>query len=255
MADNTDMLRDEERILKLIKKVFEDEFKKLEQNLAKIISGNLEITMQEIKSLKNEVNELKKSMEFTQSDLEEIVNNVEENMCQVKEDLKELYEYQIDPDYVNGSLADIRNKLSELEDRSRKNNIRIDGITEEPGETDEKCERKVHRLLSEELDLTDVVIERAHRVKAYIHEKKNSKKFRSRAIVRKLLSLVDKARILKNSHRLKGTTYYLNEDVSKETLAYRKELWEKVKALRKESKVAYLNYKSIAVKERNDPQV
>ena len=29
----------------------------------------------------------------------------------------------------------------------------------------------------------------------------------------------------------------------------------KVKALRKESKVAYLNYKSIAVKERNDPQV
>ena len=67
MANNTDMLRDKERITKLIKKVFEDEFKKQEQNLAKIISGNLEITMQEIKSLKNEVNELKKSMEFTQN--------------------------------------------------------------------------------------------------------------------------------------------------------------------------------------------
>ena len=61
------MLCDEERITKLIKKVFEDEFKKQEQNLAKIISGNLEITMQEIKSLKNEVNELKKCMEFTQN--------------------------------------------------------------------------------------------------------------------------------------------------------------------------------------------
>ena len=65
MANNTDMTCDKERITKLIKKVFEDEFKKQEQNLAKIISGNLEITMQEIKSLKNEVNELKKSMEFT----------------------------------------------------------------------------------------------------------------------------------------------------------------------------------------------
>ena len=43
---------------KLIKKVFEDEFKKQEQNLAQIISGNLGITMQEIKSLKNEVNEI-----------------------------------------------------------------------------------------------------------------------------------------------------------------------------------------------------
>ena len=45
------MLRDEERITKLIKKVFENEFKKQQQNLAKIISDNLEITMQEIKSL------------------------------------------------------------------------------------------------------------------------------------------------------------------------------------------------------------
>ena len=77
MADNTVMLCDEERITKPIKKVFEDEFKKQERNLTKIISGNLEITMQEINSLKNEVNESKKNMEFAQNDLEETVNNVE----------------------------------------------------------------------------------------------------------------------------------------------------------------------------------
>ena len=183
MADHTDMLRDEERITKLIKKVFENEFKKQEQNLVKLISGNLEITMQEIKSLKNEVNELKKSMEFAQNDLEETVNNVEENMCKVSEDLKEIYKYQIDKDYVNNSLTDIRNKLTELEDRSRRNNIRIDGIAEEPGETWEECERKVQRLLSEELDINDVVIERAHRVKAYSPEKKNSKKLKPRTAV------------------------------------------------------------------------
>ena len=35
MADNTDMLRDEERITKLIKKVFEDEFKKTGAKLSK----------------------------------------------------------------------------------------------------------------------------------------------------------------------------------------------------------------------------
>ena len=133
--DNTDMLRDEGRITKLIKKVFEDEFKKTGANLAKIISGNLETTMQEIKSLKNKVNELKKSMEFTQNDLEERVNNVEENMCKVKEDLKEIDEYQTDPEYVNDSLTDIRYKSTELENKSRRNNIRIDRTAEEPGET------------------------------------------------------------------------------------------------------------------------
>ena len=175
-------------------------------------------------------------------------------MCKVKEDLKEIYAYQIDPDYVN-SLADIRNKLTELEYRSRIDNIRIDGIAEKPGETREECERKVHRFFGEELDINDVVTEPAHRAKVYSHEKKNSKKLRSRTIVCKLLSFVDKARILKNSHRLKGTAYYVNEDFSKETRAYQKELWEKVKALRKEGKVAYLNYESIVVKESNDPQV
>ena len=159
------MLRDEEPITKLIKKVFEDEFKKQEKNLAKIISGNLEMTMQEIMCLKNEVNELRKSMEFTQNNLVERVNNVEENMCKVKEDLKEIYEYQVDPDYVNDSLTDIRNKLTELEDRLRKNNTRIDGIAEEPEETWEECENRVQRLLSEELDVNDAVMERTHRVK------------------------------------------------------------------------------------------
>lgn len=76
MADDTDMLRDEVRITELIKNVFEDQFKKQETNLAKIISRNLEMTMQEMKSLKNEVNDLKKRMEFTQNDMEERVNNV-----------------------------------------------------------------------------------------------------------------------------------------------------------------------------------
>ena len=249
------MLRDEERITKPIKKVFEDEFKKQKQNLAKIISGNLEITMRETKSLKNEVNKLKKSMEFTQNDQEETVNNVVENMYKVKEDVKEIYEYQFDPVYMNDSLTEIINKWNELEDRLRRNNVGIDGIAEEPGETWEKCDRKVQRLLSEELDINHVVIGRAHRVKGYSHEKKNSKKLRSRTIVCKLLSFVHKARILNNSHRLKGNTYYVNEDFSKETLAYWKELWEKVKALKKEDKAAHLNCKSIVVKERNDPQI
>ena len=110
---------------------------------------------------------------------------------------------------------------------------------------------KVQRLLSEELDINDVVIEHAHRVKGYSHEKKNSKKLRSRTIVCKLLSFVDKARILKNSHRLKASTYYVNEDFRKETLAYWKELWKESKKVN----VTYLNYQSIVVKERNDPQV
>ena len=74
-------------------------------------------------------------------------------MFKVKDDPKETYEYQTDPDYVNDSLTDIRNKLTELEDWSRRNNIRIDGIAEEPEETWEQCDKQVQHLLNEELDI------------------------------------------------------------------------------------------------------
>ena len=97
MADNTYILCDEERITNLIKKVFEDKFKKQK----------------------------------------------------VKEDLKETDEYQTDPEYMNDSLTDIRNKLTELEDSSRRHNIRVDRKAEESGETREEYERKFQRLLSE----------------------------------------------------------------------------------------------------------
>ena len=42
--------------------------------------------------------------------------------------IRDIYEYQVDTNYV---LA----KLAELEDRSRRNNLGIDGINEEKGET------------------------------------------------------------------------------------------------------------------------
>ena len=89
----------------------------------------------------------------------------------------------------------------------------------------------------------------------YSHEKKN-KKLRSRTIVCKLLSFVDKARILKNSHRLKGTTYYVNKDFSKETVAYKERIMRKGKSFEeRRSSCLFKLYKSIVDKEKNDPQV
>ena len=53
--------------------------------------------------------------------------------------MNEMYDYQIDPDYVDDSLSELQEKISEMEERSRRNNIRVDGVTEEKGETWENC--------------------------------------------------------------------------------------------------------------------
>ena len=74
--DNDNTCISEERLTALMKKIFAEESGKQQQSLLKLISGNFEITMKEIKNIKSEVNELKKSIEFTEQVLEEKVQNM-----------------------------------------------------------------------------------------------------------------------------------------------------------------------------------
>ena len=54
--------------------------------------------------LKNKINDLKKTLEFTQNKLEEKVDSVEKRMEKLDSDIQEIYEYQIDPRYVQDKL-------------------------------------------------------------------------------------------------------------------------------------------------------
>ena len=51
----------------LIREIFREEFEKQKKNLLNLVTGNLEITMKEIKCTKTEMNSFKKSMEFTEN--------------------------------------------------------------------------------------------------------------------------------------------------------------------------------------------
>ena len=54
----------------------------------------------------------------------------------------------------------------DLEDRYRRNNLKIDGVAEENGETWDNCEQKVKEIFMDKLELeNDIIIGRAHRAK------------------------------------------------------------------------------------------
>ena len=57
---------------------------------------------------------------------------------------------------------------------------------------------------------------------------------------------------MRKRNRLKGTSYYINEDFSKETLALHKDLWKEVETLREEGKIASLKYKTVIWREKNE---
>ena len=69
--------------------------------------------------------------------------------------------------YMNGSwILNTLITLVELEDRSRRNNLRINDIKEKDRETWENCEADVETLFREKLDTDDrTIIERAGRTK------------------------------------------------------------------------------------------
>ena len=130
----------------------------------------------------------------------------------------------------------IRRKLVDPEDRSRRNNLRIQGIKEDPRESCEECENKIYDLLEEklEMDTSNITIESAHRA----GEKSNDKE---RAIVVQFSFYQDKINILRNCKKLKGTKISIFKDFSPETMQICKEKWKEVLANRKQGKISYLH--------------
>ena len=70
--------------------------------------------MKEIKGLKLQVNDLKESMEFMQNCPDQKVAGVEEKISTFEIAMNEMYDYQIDSNYVNDSLSELRDKISEM---------------------------------------------------------------------------------------------------------------------------------------------
>ena len=84
MVDKNSKVSDEKHLIKLIRKVFKEEFAQQEKNISNLISGNFSITKQQIKQVKKEVLDLKKPIEFTENQLEEKVNNAENKLADIK---------------------------------------------------------------------------------------------------------------------------------------------------------------------------
>ena len=140
---------------------------------------------------------------------------------------------------------EVPKKLIELEDRFRRNNLRFDGIMEDPNETWDDCERKVQEVLFNNLNIDgNIEIDRCHR----FWKPRGS---HPSAIVYRFLCFKDK----KNSSECEVTkrywNMYINEDFCSDTMELRKLIWEKLLEYCRQSKYAYLNYRAIVVRDKS----
>ena len=132
---------------------------------------------------------------------------------------------------------EVSKKLIELEDRSRRNNLRFDGLTEDPNETWDDCERKVQDVLLNKLNIEgNIEIDRCHPFG-------KCRGSRPRTIVCRFLRF--------KCEKLKDTGIFIYEDFCSDAMELRKSLWEKVLEYRRQGKYAYLNYRTIVVRDKS----
>ena len=200
------------------------------------------MTNAKIDGLSTKVDELKTSLEFTQREVSELKTS--HAMDAVSSDRN--YDKRIET--IEKELSDLKEKAGYLENQSRRNNLRIDGIPESTGETWDDTERKVKETLVSQLDLTEEpMIERAHRVG------RPKTPGMGRSIVCKIQDWKQKEAILQASRKVKPPGLYLNEDLATETVRRRKELVPELKSARQQGKLAYFVLDKLVVKDRPNP--
>ncbi|XP_065684972.1 uncharacterized protein LOC136074507 isoform X1 [Hydra vulgaris] len=221
-------------ILKETERLLKDQ----EKNFTDIISANLKILTNRLDKIEKEVDVNKSkvlSIENDLRDFKESLNFQETTIMEKINKIMKRYEKEIN---------NLNKKTLDLENRSRRNNLRLDGIFEKPNENWNECENAVKEMFKKQLKISnEIIIERAHR----IGQPKEDKK--PRTIVLKLLNFQDKTKILNATKNLRGTGIYVNEDFAKETMESRRMLWEEVKKLRLEGKYAVIKYDKIVSRE------
>ncbi|XP_065654505.1 uncharacterized protein LOC136081140 [Hydra vulgaris] len=221
-------------ILKETERLLKDQ----EKNFTGVISANLKILTNRLDKIEKEVDTNKSkvlSVEKDLRDFKESLNFQEISITKKLNQIKKRYEKEIN---------NLNKKALDLENRSRRNNLRIDGIYEKPNENWTECENVVKKMFKNQLKIkNDIVIERAHRIGPPKEDKK------PRTIALKLLNFQDKTKILNATKNLRGTGIYVNEDFAKETIENRKKLWDQVKKLRLEGNYAVIKYDKIFSRE------
>ena len=97
--------------------------------------------------MKTDVEEHKESLSFTQNNIEERFWNIYQKVQSLEKELISKKEGVGVIQTIKQTWAlKVHRKLMDLEDRSRKNSLRILNAKEDPRETWEECENKIYNM-------------------------------------------------------------------------------------------------------------
>ena len=157
------------------------------------LSQEIKTNYDSIKQLKDNTRDLEESLTVNQDLVEEKLNTLKSQMRSIQNEVSE-------------NKAELKEQLRIQEDRSRRNNIRVDGIEEDENETWENTENKLRSFLYEELEIPDeLYLEEAHHVGRREGVKFNRNNT-PRIIFVKILDYKEKEEVMRRLYKLKDAT-------------------------------------------------
>lgn len=193
------------KVSKMLLQSFNERFDKFEQSFQNILAAQRELT------------ERLTTTEDQAADHEQRINAVETSITELQQENKKL-----------------RAKLSDLEGRSRRNNIRIIGVPEgeEKGRPTEFVSNLIPKLLGDDNFTKPVVIDRAHRTQ----QPKPPEGSRPRMIIARVHLTQEKEKILRlgrqSSMEYEGNRILIFPDYTAEVMEQRRSFREVLQLLR-----------------------
>ncbi|KAK3853938.1 hypothetical protein Pcinc_039550 [Petrolisthes cinctipes] len=219
-----------------------DAIKVLLDSQAKAFHTAMDFVAEQFKSRIQEaeatIQDLSRSLEFTQADVKDLQNEVKE--------LRKLQSESVAPnDVLKSQVKDLEHRLNYQEDYSRRNNLRISGIVEKPGETWEETAISVSKLIEEKLQLPAVKLERAHRTGPVSSS-------RPRIVTARFEKFHEREAVMRNARKLKGSNIYIDEDLCPTSQEIRKSQIPLMKKARAEGKIAFFKHTRLIIKDKSD---
>ena len=138
-------------------------------------------------------------------------------------------------------VQSLESQITVQEDYSRKMNLRLDGVKEEPGEDTEEVVRGILRSKLKIADRMDIdVCHRVGKRQDVGQSQGSSKKNRQRTVLVRFTKLSDRNRVWARKRELKGSNIFINEDFSIQTEKRRRQLYPSLKAAIKDGCKSYL---------------
>ena len=213
-------------------KVQRDAYNDLINHMTTNFNTQISTIRTELETTKSELGRTKEELHLKQVHIDQLSKRIEDFESAVEA-------YKFDP-------VPVFERLDSLEDHSRRNNLRIDGVPEITKENWENTAFEVRKISKQVGFESEVKLDRAHRIGNFRVGD------RPRTIVVRFHNFSDRNFFLRNSHKLKGTKIFVNEDLSQTSLNKRKDQLHLLQKARSEGKTAYFSHTKLIIKEKSN---